>query len=225
MRLALDRRVGVLVLTAAALATLVAVATSRSSDTAEADRSARRDLLTLARKREQADWLVEFRFTRTLANGQHLDQRIVEANRPPLHVVSSSSALTVDFGDHTTSCSSTPDGPKCIDEKSDPALALSAVYREVTRLDAYRVERSAARDVAGEPAQCFRLVATGRAWPQLGDRTEQCYTDDGVPVWSQLVRASAVDTRVAQRVERNVSAKAMSALLDRLEQEADTDRG
>jgi hypothetical protein len=225
MRPTLDRRVGVLALAAAALATLVPVATSFSSSATERDTNARRDLLALARRRERRDWLVEYRFTRTLANGQHLDQRTTEANRPPVHVTSSSTAVTVDFGDHTASCTSTADGPKCIDEKSGPALELSAVYAEVTRLGAYRVERAPARTVANEIAQCFRLVANGRAWPQLGDTTEQCYAHDGVPLWSELVRASARDTRVARRVERDVSAKTVSALVGRLEQEQDADRG
>jgi hypothetical protein len=226
MRPTLDRRVGVLALAAAALATtLIPVATSFSSSATERDTTARRDLLALARRREQGNWLVDYRFTRTLANGQHLDQQTTEANRPPVHVTSSSTAVTVDFGDHTASCTSTADGPKCIDEKSGPALALSAVYAEVTRLGAYHVERAPARQVANETAQCFRLVAGGRAWPQLGDSTEQCYADDGVPLWSELVRASARDTRVAQRVERDVSAKSVSALVGRLEQEQDADRG
>jgi hypothetical protein len=225
MRLSLDRRVGVLALAAAALATLVPVATSFSSSATEADTTARRDLLALAQHRERGNWLVEFRFTRTLANGRHLDQQVVEANRPPVHVSSSPTAVTVDFGDHVASCSATADGPQCVDEKSQPALALSVVYREVTRLGAYDVERAADRTVAGAHARCFRLVASGRPWPQLGDSTEQCYADDGVPVWSELVRAGARDTRVAQRVERNVSAKTVSALLDRLEEEEHADHG
>jgi hypothetical protein len=103
---------------------------------------------------------------------------------------------------------------------------LSAVYREVTKLGAYRVERADAREVAGEHAQCFRLVATGRAWPQLGERTEQCFADDGVPVWSELVRPGGThDTRAAQRIERNVSATTVGALVGRLEEEQEADRG
>jgi hypothetical protein len=138
-----------------------------------------------------------------------------------VHVNSSSNTVTVDFGDHVTSCTATADGPTCIDEKTDPALALSAVYREVTRLGAYRVERAPDRTVAGARARCFRLVATGRAWTQLGASTEQCYAADGIPVWSELVRPGTAgrDTRVAQRVERNVSAKTVSALVGRLDQE------
>jgi hypothetical protein len=189
------------------------------------DDGAAAQLVALARAQERGSWLVEFRFTRALHGGGSLDQRVTEANRPPLHVSASASSVTVDFGDRVASCTDMADGPRCIERRDDPSLATSVVYREVLRLGAYTVERTDDRTVAGEHAQCFALVAQGRPWPQLGDRGEQCYAADGVPLRSEVTRARATDSREAVSVERDIRASALEGLLDRLDQEQDRSGG
>jgi hypothetical protein len=118
------------------------------------------------------------------------------------------------------SCTTTGTGrPRCIDHKEGKTLASSEVYREVTRLGAYGVERRADRTVAGERARCFELVALGRAWPQLGAQSEECYASDGVPLRSELRRDGVVDVREAVRVRRRVTPATLRDLLARLERE------
>jgi hypothetical protein len=219
MRAPLDRRVAVIALVTAAVASLLAIVTMRGSSPGDHDR-ARQDLLTFARRSERSSWLVDFDFTRTLANGQHLTQRVTEANRPPIHIASSASSVTVDFGDRVASCTTTGTGaPQCIEQKEGATLASWEVYREVIRLGAYGVERRADRTIAHEQAHCFTLVARGSAWPQLGAQTEQCYASDGIPLRSEVRRGGAVDAREAVRVNRRATAATLRELLARLERD------
>jgi hypothetical protein len=217
MRSPLDRRVALVALAVSATAIVVPITMARAR--LPGNDHARRDLLVLARRSERASWIVDFDFARVLVNGQRLRERITEANGPPLHIAASGAVVTVDFGNRVASCTTTKAGPRCIEHKEDPSLASSVVYAEVTRLGAYRVEQAADRTIAGEPARCFRLVTRGRAWPQLGAQTEQCYASDGVPLFSELQRAEGSDSRAAVRVERRVTRAALGALLDRLNRE------
>jgi hypothetical protein len=227
MRSPLDRRVAVVALAAATVAMAVPIATVRAPLPHVADNEgrraeARRELLVLARRAERATFLVDFAFERRLAGGPRLTEVSTEANRPPLHIVSSGATVTVDFGRRIVTCTETDKGPSCLERADDPALALSAVYREVTRLGAYAVERIDDRTIARERARCFRLVAARAALPQLGQYTEQCYAADGVPLRSVVKRTASLDARVAQQVKRDVTTAELSALLDRLDQEAGT---
>jgi hypothetical protein len=128
----------------------------------------------------------------------------------------SDEAVTVDFGDRVTSCTATDDGPQCLERRDDPTLAPSDVYRTVVELGGYSVERLDDRTVAGERATCFALVARARPTRQLGERTEQCYARDGVPLRAVTDRGSSVDTLVAVRAQRDVTAEYINDLLDRL---------
>jgi hypothetical protein len=223
MRSPVDRRIAAVVLVLGVVSILLPTVIAR--DAATGDDAAAADLVALARRQERGSWLVDFQFTRALHNGGDLDQPVTEANRPPTHVTASGSTVTVDFGDKVASCTETGDGPRCIERRDDPSLASSVVYREVLRLGAYTVERVADRAIAGERAHCFLLVAKGRTWPQIGERAEQCYADDGVPLRSAVTGARATDTRTAVRVERDIPASALRALLDRLDREQEQDGG
>jgi hypothetical protein len=154
-----------------------------------------------------------------LGNGEQLAQRMTEASRPPLSVRASPTTVVVDFGDRVASCTATDEGPRCREGDDDPTLAPSRVYAEVTRLGAYAVERGPTRTVGGETARCFRLVAQQAPWPQLGRVAEHCYGADGVPLRSEITRDGSTDTRVAVRVDRDVTAAELQSLLDRLEEE------
>jgi hypothetical protein len=228
MRRSLDRRValGALVVVAVGIGVLVTTtrddpAAPRSATTTSlepTDPAALRELLALATERERATWLVDFAFERRLADGRSLRQRTTEANRPPLHVTATPSTVTVDFGDHVTSCTTTEDGPRCVDETDAREVGPAAVYRIVSARGAYTVHRAEDRTIVGERARCFVLTARGRALRELGDVNEQCYAADGVPLRAEIRRNGSVDTRVAQRVERRVSDTRIEALLGRLEE-------
>jgi type II secretory pathway pseudopilin PulG len=222
----LDRRALLAALVIVGLAALVFVARSGASShpsdsaSARAAQADRAQLLALAARGERATWLVTFSFARQLASGATLRQDLTEANRPPVHVNAGSDAVTVDFGDHVTSCTTTSKGPRCIDEKSSPSLAPSAVFRVVTRIGAYRVEREADTTIAGEPARCFRLVAIAATHtvPSLGTSSEQCYATDGVPLRSSVTTGTSTDTRTATHVTRDVTNARLDALLQQLDQ-------
>jgi hypothetical protein len=219
----LDRRAVLAALVLVALASIMFVARSRSSTKAD-DTKARADLLALAAKRERGTWLVEFRFTRRLASGATLHQTVTEANRPPVHIDAGGDGVTVDFGNRVTSCTTTSKGPRCITEKSAPSLAPAAVYRVVTKIGAYRVRPETDTTIAGEHAECFRLIAitSPRTIPSLGTETEQCYAADGVPLRSSVVNATSTDTRTALTVTRAVTNARLNALLHQLDQNATT---
>jgi hypothetical protein len=226
MRSQVDWRVAAVVLVLGVVSVLVPMTLARGADRGTtSDPHAAAELVALARAQERGSWLVDFRFRRALHAGGSFDQRVTEANRPPVHVTSSGSAVTVDFGDRVSSCTDTADGPRCIDQRDDPSLATSVVYRDVLRLGAYTVARTDDRTVAGEHAQCYALVAKGRPLPPLGDRSEQCYAADGVPLRSEVTRARANDTREALSVRRDIPASALKALLDRLDREQDESGG
>jgi hypothetical protein len=220
MRSPLDRRVAVVALAVAAIAMAVPIATARAPLPAAGDEDARGELLALARRSERATWLVDFTFERRLADGRRLTEATTEANRPPVHIVSSGATVTVRRPRSTVICTEADDGASCIERRDEPALASSAVYREVTRLGAYAVEAVGGRTIAGERARCFRLVARRAVLTQLGAYTEQCYAADGVPLRSQVKQSTSLDTRVAQRVERAVTTAKLRALLDRLDRDA-----
>jgi hypothetical protein len=223
MRSPVDRRIAAVVLVLGVVSILLPTLIARGAT--NGDETAAADLVALARRQERGSWLVDFRFSRSLHSGGNLDQKVTEANHPPTHVTASGSTVTVDFGDKVASCTETADGPRCIEQRDDPSVASSVVYREVLRLGAYTVERIADRTIAGEIAQCFLLVAKGRPWPEIGDRAEQCYAADGVPLRSSVTRARATDTRTAERVRRDIPTSALRALLDRLDREQDQDGG
>jgi hypothetical protein len=220
MRSPVDRRVAAVVLVLGVVSVLVPMTLARNGETSStSDPRAAADLVALARAQERGSWLVDFRFSRALHTGGSLDQRVTEANRPPVHVSSSGSTVTVDFGKRVASCTDTGDGPRCIEQRDDPSVATSVVYREVLRLGAYTVQRTDDRTVAGEHAQCYALVAKEQPWPQLGDRSEQCYAADGVPLRSEVTRSRATDTREALSVRRDIPASALAKLLERLDRE------
>jgi hypothetical protein len=216
-----DRRVAFVSLAVAVVVAVVVagvvVATRPDHGT---DTKALNEFLGLATRREKTTWLVTYRFDRRLGSGRTLTQSVTEGNRPPVHVLSGSGTVTVDFGDRIASCTATPKGPNCSEHKSTPSLAPAEVYRVATSLGGYRVVRGPTMTVAGEPATCFRLIAPKhKTTPTLGDETVQCYAADGVPLRSEFHHNGVVDTRTATKVTRKVSDAALNAILQKLDRE------
>jgi hypothetical protein len=220
----LDRRVAVGAVFLALLAVVVAVAGSDAPQPARAG-DASDALLRLARARDRGSWLVEFGFERRFADGRHLAERTTEANAPPLHATASGTNVSVDFGTKVARCSKTPDGARCIEEPQGTTLPLAEVYRVVLRARGYTARYLPGRTIAGERAQCFRLRATRAGLPDLGQETDLCYAADGVPLYTEVRRAGATDTRTARSVRRDVTARTVRSLLDRLDRDANGSAG
>jgi hypothetical protein len=216
----MDRRVVFVSLAVAvvAVAAVVGIVVARDHN-GSADQTLD-DFLALTTKREKNTWLVRYAFTRRVPSGGTLHQTITEGNRPPVHVLASSGMVTVDFGNRIASCTSGTTGPSCNEQKHSRSLSPSVVYRVAIGLGGYTLERGETVTVAGEQAQCFRLIApSGKATATLGTETVQCYASDGVPLRSELHHDGVVDTREAVSVKRKVSDADLDGILRRLDQE------
>jgi hypothetical protein len=178
------------------------------------DPAAARELVALMRAGEGASWLATYDFTRTLANGSELRQVMREGRTPSLHVLYSGSAMTVERGNQTYVCNLVDDHSSCDATPGGRALPASEVLRVAVSVGAYAVHRLPGRVIAGQPAHCFRVFATGAATlPDLGSDTDTCLFTDGVPASQRIVRTTgAVDERVARSVRRGVRTSAIEAL-------------
>jgi hypothetical protein len=231
MRLRYDRRVALVAFALAGVAIIVTIAVAQgpepSTSSTPSDPVVRAELLDLARNQARVSWLAEYTEVRRLDSGRELPRAVTEANRPPLHVTSAGGTVTADLGDEVISCTTVDDEPEpqCLRRADEDEVPLAEVYATLTRLGIYRVERADDRTVAGEPTRCYRLVAAKGTTPQFGHRTESCWADDGVPLYSQLVRGGFTDTRAAQRVERDVGPDVVDRLLAQLEAESSATAG
>lgn len=178
------------------------------------DPLAARDLVALMRVGERGSWLVRYDFTRTLAGGRALQQPMSEARNPSLHVLISGTAMTVERGGRVYDCNLVSDRSSCRESTVGRVLPASAVLRVAVSVGAYDVSRRPSTTVAGHPAQCFRVLATGRGQlTDIGTETDVCLSSGGVPLSQRVVRLSRdVDERVARAVQRPVSARAIKAL-------------
>jgi hypothetical protein len=221
MRLRFDRRVALAVLALAGVAIIATIAIARDPEPAEpaSDPAARAELLQLARRQVRGTWLVEFSAVRRLASGRELPRVVTEANRPPLHASSAGGTVTVELEDEVITCSRVDGKDQCLEKPNEASVPIAEVYATVTRLGVYRVERAPSRIVAGETARCFRLVAQSGTAPDFGNRTESCWAEDGVPLYSRVERDDYRDTRTAFEVEREVPANVVDRLVAELEEE------
>lgn len=220
----LDRRVAVGAVLLALLALVVAIAGSNAPAPARAG-DATDALLVLARRRDRGSWLVEFTFERRFADGRSLSQETTEANAPPLHATALPTDVTVDFGTKVARCTQTPDGPRCIEESEPKSVPLAEVYRVVLDAGGYTARYLPDRTIAGERARCFALRATRAGLPDLGRESDLCYAADGVPLYTEVRRSGVTDTRTARTARRDVTARTVRALLDRLDRDANRDAG
>jgi hypothetical protein len=213
---AVDRRLAVAVLGVCAAALLVVGGTTRAPLAERgAGEEALEHLVTLTELRDRGSWRVEYDYERRLRAGRRLRGRIVEARHGRDHVVVSGAALSGELGGARFECTTTEDGPECLERDGDPSRAVptAEVYRLAVELGAYVVRRAAGVTAAGEHGRCFELASTGPQLPGLGVRSVQCLAADGVPLRAVVETASGVDARMATRVDRGVSRPALEQLL------------
>ena len=217
-RVAIDRRVAFGAVAVGAIALVCTVGVARSPAPAPVvnrpDPVAARELVALMRAGEGASWLATYDFTRTLANGSELRQRMREGRTPALHVLYSGTAMTVERGKQTYVCNLVDDRSSCEATPGGRALPASEVLRVAVSVGAYAVRRLPGQVIAGQPSRCFRVFATGSATlPDLGTDTDMCLFTDGVPASQRIVRTTGVvDERVARSVKRGVRTSAIEAL-------------
>jgi hypothetical protein len=177
------------------------------------DPRAARDLVALMRAGERGSWLVRFDFSRTLANGRELRQPMSEARDPGLHVLISGSAMTVERGSSSYDCNLVGSQSSCTESTTGSVLPASEVLRVAVAAGAYDVSRSPAVSIAGERAECFRVVGVSGQLPDLGTETDMCLSSDGIPLSQRVVRTTGdVDERVASSVDRHATTRAIEAL-------------
>jgi hypothetical protein len=206
---AVDRRIaaGGLSLTTIVLLGTVAFSRAPLPEVRVRDPAAARDLVTLMRVGERGGWIATYNFTRTLADGKVLRQRVAEGRAGGLHVVISGTSMTIEQGDRSYTCANTGGRSGCLKSDGGTGLPFSEVLRVAVATGAYDVVRQPDKTIAGVRGRCFRVRATGSGGlPDLGVQTAWCMSADGIPLQSVLVRPPGiVDEQVATRVRRHVT--------------------
>ena len=218
MMWSLDRRVATSAFAVAGLALALTIATSDApAPVAGADRGVlARDLATLANRSAGATWMVTFDFTRTNTAGDQLHDTLVIAHRPSIEVDDGLGSLVVDAGGRTYSCIVVGDTPDCLTrDEVGGTTEPGAVYGGAVVSGRYDIGRAPSATIAGLSGNCFRLRLRTGALPVagLGYSSEQCYSDDGVPLRSRIARAGGTDERVALTVRRVVGRDELLPLL------------
>jgi hypothetical protein len=213
---AVDRQVAVGGLLLAAIALLCAVGFTNAPlpEVLVRDPAAARDLVSLMRSGERGRWIVQYDFTRTLADGRVLRQHGNEGRSASWHVVSQGTAMTIERGNLTYTCARLGARSGCSKTADHAALPESEVVRVAVGAGAYDVVRTRDATIAGIRARCFRMRATGQgSLPDFGVETDRCLSDEGVPLRLFVVRPPGnVNEQVATRVRRRATTAQVEAL-------------
>jgi hypothetical protein len=122
--------------------------------------------------------------------------------------------MSVDQGDRSYDC--TLAGPRvaCIESAAATVLPPSEVLRVAVSVGAYAVFKAPTTTIAGERAQCFRVVTTGRGQlPDLGVEADLCLGTTGVSLRQRIVSASGdVNERLAESVTERVTTAMVRAV-------------
>jgi hypothetical protein len=168
-----------------------------------------RELVAVANRGARASWLVTYGFTRFAADRNRLHDTIVVAHlrstgRPALDIDDGLGSFVVTVGDRMYSCTATRDEPECLERTAPERTARPGdVYGGAVVSGRYGIERLPSLHIAGLEARCFALrLRKGAPVPGLGFRSEQCYSNAGVPLRSLVQGATATDVRVAITVRR-----------------------
>ena len=199
----------------AAVVLLGAVGIARSpAPAAERDPAAARDLVALMRVGERGSWLARYDFTRTLANGRALRQPMSEARNSAVHVLISGSAMTVERGNREFDCNLVGERVACHESTTGRLLPASTVLRVAVSVGAYEVSPRPSATIAGQSAQCFRVLGSGGGQlSDIGTETDMCLSASGVPLSQRVVHPTgAVDERVARSIEAPAPTRTIEAL-------------
>jgi hypothetical protein len=211
----LDRLVATVALVLTAGGLLVATAVSHVAPPALAlnDPGAADRLYALMQRGEQSTYIADYAFTE--ANGRFRGTES-EARTRGTQLERSGPSLQIQHNGVAYDCEIAGNKGGCARVGAiQKQLPDSAVLRVANLVGAYGVFRAGGRTIAGERAECFRVVAISPAHelPDIGTEEDACYAADGVPLRTRLVKETGTDERVAQRVLRTWDPRAISALL------------
>jgi hypothetical protein len=213
---AVDRQVAVggLLLSAIALLCAVGFTNAPLPEVLVRDPAAARDLVSLMRSGERGRWIVQYDFTRTLADGRVLRQTGNEGRSASWHVVRQGAAMTIERGNLTYTCALVGDRSGCTKTADHAALPESEVVRVAVAAGAYDVVRMQDATIAGIGARCFRMRATGQgSLPEFGVETDRCLSAEGVPLRLFVARPPGyVNEQVATTVRRRATTAHVRAL-------------
>jgi hypothetical protein len=211
-----DRRTAVFAFLVAAIVVLATAGIARSIAPAGElpDPYAANDLVALMAAGERGSWSVNYDFTRTLADGRVLNESMQEARNPSLHLLLSGTSMTVDTPKRSYDCNLVEGRWPCTGSTAGAVLPPSEVLRVALAHGWYVVTRAPGSVIAGEQAECFRVLATGDGQlPDIGTETDRCLAADGVALSERVVHSTGdVDARVARSVLRGVSTAAIETL-------------
>jgi hypothetical protein len=199
-----DRRAGAALFIVAALVFGITTATSDSVlPPVHHNEVAYHELLALLDANEAGTWIVHYDVRRTLDTGKQSAAEQVEARGPNVHIVRGGGTADATIGDTRYICAATTDaGVVCNKQPAPASVEASAVVREAVAAGAYVVMRGPNAQIAGEPARCYRLFATGGYLPALGAVSQECFAADGVDLRTTITSVNDERERVAARVRR-----------------------
>ncbi len=177
------------------------------------------ELATLANRGSRASWIVTFAFTRTTPAGGVLHSTVVVGHRPPIDVESGLGSTVITVGDRSYSCTEVDgqQGAQCLPATASGTARPGDVYGGAVVSGRYDIRQLPATHLAGHDAHCFELrLRTGTTIAGLGFRTQQCYSDGGVPLRSYVERPGGTDERVAQVVRAPAGRADLDSLLSSL---------
>ena len=185
------------------------------------DPAALRSLVRLAARGDDLDVTVAYELRRTVAGGQSLSVQFTSWFRatPRLVARTDASSLVADTNSAHVECRDETSDSQCVQtpaHKRGSSTAF-AVFGAVQVEKSYRVNRSAARRIAGEAGQCF-VVALREGFLELaalGTKLELCFATDGALLRSDLVSSQRRDIEEARQVRRGFDRSAFAQRLKR----------
>jgi hypothetical protein len=217
-----DRRAGVALFVVAALALGITTALTDSVlPPVRHDEGAYAELVALLDANESGTWIVEYDVERTIANGKSSSGSSTEARAEDVHILRAGGSANATIGDTRYLCTTTEEeGTLCQSAPASDTLGSADVVRTAVDAGAYVVTRLPSEEIAGEPAQCYRLFASGGYLPALGVETQYCFAGDGVELRAKITTVNDARTRVATRVQREPSTADLEQILAGLDIEA-----
>jgi hypothetical protein len=202
-----------LVLTAGALVIATAVSHVAAPALALNDPSAADRLYVLMQRGEHATYIADYAFNQD--NGRFRSTES-EARTRGTYLQRAGPSLQIEHNGVAYDCELVAGNGGCVRVGAiAKRLPDSTVLRVANLIGAYGVVRTRDRRIAGERAECFRIAAISptHELSGLGREEDACYTADGIPLRTRLVKGTGTDERVAQRVLRNWDQQAISTLL------------
>ena len=176
------------------------------------------EVMRLALAGDHRDSRIEYSVRRVDARQALASRVIVWAHASPRWTATIGGPATiVDIGRVRYQCLPVDDHPRCAQlATSGVAVTTSAdvYFVAVALARRYTIAELANRTIAGEDARCFRLsvIGSGPVITGLGVRLDSCFTDDGLLLYTVVVRSGGSDTRVAVRMQRGLKADDIHAL-------------